>query len=235
MNDSVVLVTGGAGNVGRAVTRTFLEAGARVAVPFYKNDPPSALDEARARFGDRLQIFALDLTTERGAEQAVQQVMEWHGRLDAVAHLIGGYSGGRRVAETPLEVWERMLDLNLRSALLTARFAIPHMVDAGGGSLVFVSARAARTARVGQAAYAVAKSALITLSEAIAEEYREEGVRANTVLLGTVDTEANRASMPNADHSTWVRPEEIARVIVYLASSESASITGASIPVCGRS
>jgi NAD(P)-dependent dehydrogenase (short-subunit alcohol dehydrogenase family) len=235
MNDAVVLVTGGAGNLGRAVSRAFLDAGARVAVPFYKNDPPSALDELHSQFGARLHVFALDLTTERGAEQAVQQVVEWGGRLDSVAHLVGGYSGGARVAETPMEVWDRMVDLNLRSAWLAARFAIPRMVDGGGGSLTFVSARAALTRRSGQAAYAVTKSALLTLTEAIAEEYREEGIRANAILPGTVDTEANRAAMPDANHSTWTRPEEIARVIVFLASGEAAAITGAAIPVCGRS
>jgi NAD(P)-dependent dehydrogenase (short-subunit alcohol dehydrogenase family) len=144
---------------------------------------------------------------------------------------VGGYSGGARVAETPMEVWDRMVDLNLRSAWLAARFAIPRMVDGGGGSLTFVSARAALTRRSGQAAYAVTKSALLTLTEAIAEEYREEGIRANAILPGTVDTEANRAAMPDANHSTWTSTDEAGYVARFLLSDAAAAINGAAVPV----
>lgn len=235
MNDAVVLVTGGAGNVGRAVTRAFLDAGARVAVPFYKTDLPNALESLQSEFGDRLYGFALDLTTERGAQQAVRQVVEWGGRLDTVAHLVGGYLGGRRTAETEVEAWDRMMDLNLKSAWLVSRSAIPEMLERGSGSLVFVSARAARQIRSGQAAYAVAKSALLTLVETIAEEYRREGIRANAVLPGIIDTEANRRAMPDAEHEQWTRPEEIARVIRFLASAEASAVNGAAVPVYGQS
>lgn len=235
MKDSVVLVTGGAGNVGRAVTRAFLESGARVVVPSYKTDLPTALDGLKSEFGERLLVFALDLTTERGAEMAIQQAVEWGGRLDAVAHLIGGYTGGQRVGEMPMEAWDRMMDLNLKSAWLASRFAIPRMQQQGGGSLVFVSSRAALQDRAGHAAYAVSKAALLTLVEAISEEYRTEGIRANAILPGTIDTEANRRAMPDADHDAWTRPEEIARVVLFLASAESGAVSGAAIPVFGRS
>ena len=235
MNDRVVLVTGGAGNVGRVVTGAFLEAGARVAVPLYKTDQASTLEALQRTHQDRLHTFGLDLTTERGAEQAVQQAVEWGGRLDTVAHMIGGYSGGPRLADTPTESWERMMDLNLRSAWLIARFALPRMVGQGGGSLVFVSSRSALRERAGKSAYAVAKSALITLAEVIAEEYAADGVRANVVLPGTIDTEANRRGAPDADPSDWTPPEQIARVIVFLASPESTAINGAALPVYGRS
>jgi NAD(P)-dependent dehydrogenase (short-subunit alcohol dehydrogenase family) len=236
MNDAIVLVTGGAGNVGRAVTRAFLDAGARVAVPFYKTDVPNALDEMRAEHdGSRLFCFALDLTTERGAEAAVRDVVEWGGRLDSVVHMIGGFSGGTLVADTPVEVWDRMVDLNLKSAFLVARAALPTMTGAGGGSFVFVSSRAARARRSTRAAYAVSKVGLITLTEAIAEEYGDQGIRANVVLPGTVDTDANRQAMPDAEHERWVQPDQIARAILFLASDAAAAINGASVPVYGRS
>lgn len=235
MKDSVVLVTGGAGNLGRAVTRAFLERGARVAVPFYKTDVPDALDSLRGEFTDRLHSFALDLTTERGAEQAVQQTVEWGGRIDSVAHLIGGYSGGPRLADTPTEVWDRMIDLNLKSAWLITRFTVPRMLERGSGSFVFVSSRSARRDRKGHAAYAVAKSALITLAEALYEEYGADGIRANAVLPGFIDTAANRRAMPDADHSRWTPPGEIASVIAMLASSDAAAVNGAAVPVYGRS
>ncbi|HET7274196.1 MAG TPA: SDR family oxidoreductase [Longimicrobiaceae bacterium] len=235
MTNKVVLVTGGAGNLGRAVTRAFLEADSRVAVPLHKTDKPDALDQLQSEFPDRLHTFALDLTTERGAEQAVRQTVEWGGRVDAVAHLIGSYIGGARIGDTALAAWDRMMELNLKSAFLTARFAVPRMVQDGGGSIVFVSSRAAVRERAGHAAYAISKAGLLTLVEALAEEYGDEGVRANAVLPGTVDTEANRRAMPDADPTLWTTPDEIASVIVFLSSADSGAINGAGIPVYGRS
>ena len=235
MTERVVLVTGGAGNLGRAVTRAFLQSGARVAVPLYHTDRPEALDATRAEFGDRLFTFALDLTTERGTRAAVEQVVEWGDRLDAVTHLMGGYYGGPGVGETPLEAWDRMIELNLRSAWLVASAAIPSMLTGGGGSLVFVSSRSAVQDRKGKVPYAVSKAGLHTLAEGIAEDYADEGIRANVVLPGVIDTEANRESMPDREAGRFTPPEEIARVIVFLASSAASPINGAAIPVYGRS
>lgn len=233
MEGRIVLITGGAGNLGRSVTRTFLEAGARVAVPFYKTDKPSALDDLASTFRDRLLPFALDLTTERGAEQAIRQVVEWGGGLDCVAHLVGGYAGGARLADTPLETWSRMIDLNLTSAFLTARFAIPALLEKGGGSLVFVSSRAAYTPTPGQAAYAATKAALINLVGSMAAEYGAEGIRANVIVPDTIDTEDNRRALPDADYSNWTRPEAIARIVLFLASDASGPINGAAVPIFG--
>jgi NAD(P)-dependent dehydrogenase (short-subunit alcohol dehydrogenase family) len=233
MNDKVVLVTGGAGNLGQWVTRAFLAAGARVAVPLYKTDSSSALDDLPPDQAARFYRFALDLTTERGAQQAVSTVVEWGGRLDSVAHLIGGYTGGVRVAETPLDVWMRMVDLNMTSAYLIARFAIPAILQGGGGSFVFVSSRAVSQHRSGRAAYAATKAGLITLSQAIAEEYRNEGIRSNVIIPDTIDTDDNRRAMPDADHSAWTSPDAIADTIVFLASDASSVINGAAVPVYG--
>ncbi|MDQ3556132.1 MAG: SDR family oxidoreductase [Gemmatimonadota bacterium] len=232
--NSIVLVTGGAGNLGQAVTRVLLESGLRVAVPFYKTDAADALDALKPEWGERLFTFALDLTTERGARAAVEQTVEWGGRLDALCHLIGGYRGGSRVADTPMEVWDRMIDLNLRSAWLIARAALPEMVARGRGRLVFVGSRAVFHGRAGNAAYSVSKAGLGTLAAAIAEEYGTDGIRANLILPGTVDTADNRAAMPDADHSRWTPPEQIARVIHFLVSDASAPINGAAVPVHGR-
>lgn len=235
MTDRVVLVTGGAGNLGRAVTRAFLEAGAHVAVPFYKTDPPDAVESLRTEFGERLLVFAFDLTTERGAQEAVREVTEWRGRLDTVAHLVGGYRGGVLLADTPVEVWDRMMDLNLRSAWLVARAAIPVFQQHGGGSFVFVSARAARRDRAGHSAYAISKAAVLTLVETIAEEYGDQEIRANAVLPGVLDTEDNRRSMPEQDPGAWTAPADVARAILFLSSPESVAINGAAVPVYGRS
>jgi NAD(P)-dependent dehydrogenase (short-subunit alcohol dehydrogenase family) len=234
MNEDVVLVTGGAGNLGRAVTRAFLEQGARVAVPFYKTDQPTALDTLGKRFPDALNTFALDLTTERGSEQAVRQTVEWGGRLSAVVHLVGGYNGGFSIAETPLEVWNRMVELNMTSAYLIARFALPHFLEAERGTFVFVSSRAAFEGRASQSAYATTKAGLITFAKVIAEEYGDSGIRSNVIVPDTIDTEANRNAMPNADHSRFIDPDAIARVIVFLTSAGAGAINGAAVPIYGQ-
>jgi len=231
----IVFLSGGAGNLGRAVTAAFLEAGWRAVVALHHTDVQHALDPLAAAHPGRLHTFLLDLATERGAEAAIRQAVEWGKRLDAVAHLMGAWEGGARVAETPTELWDTMMNVNLKSAFLVARNAIPRMLETGGGSLVFVSARMARVKRAGSGAYAVAKAGLLVLAETIAEEYRDRGVRANAVLPGTIDTPANRRSMPNADHGKWTPPEEIARVIVFLASPASAAVNGAAVPVYGKS
>lgn len=231
----VVFISGGAGNLGRAVTAAFLEAGWRAAVALHHTDAKGALDPLASAHPGRLTSFLLDLTTERGAAAAVTQTVEWGGRLDAVAHLMGGWAGGAKVADAPADVWDRMMSLNLTSAWHLSRAAIPRMLEGGGGSLVFVSSRAARVGRSGMAAYAVSKAGLLVLAETISEEYRERGIRANAVLPGTIDTPANRAGMPNADHSAWTAPEEIARAILFLASPASSAVNGAAVPVYGRS
>jgi NAD(P)-dependent dehydrogenase (short-subunit alcohol dehydrogenase family) len=232
MKDKVTLVTGGAGNLGQAVTRMMLERGARVAVPFYKSDAPSSIEGLKREFGPAFYSFALDLTTERGAEQAVRQVLEWGGGLHSVVHLVGGFHGGR-LADTPLDAWERLIQLNMTSAYLIARFALPVLAEGGGGSFVFVSSRAAFDAPAGRAAYAATKAGLLQLARAVAEEYGGEGIRSNVIVPDTIDTEDNRRAMPDADHSRWIRPEEIAKVILFLASGEASAINGAVLPVYG--
>ncbi|HYJ79032.1 MAG TPA: SDR family oxidoreductase [Longimicrobiaceae bacterium] len=231
----VAFISGGAGNLGRAVSRAFLAAGWRVAVALHKTDARDALDGVKAEFPGRVHGFLLDLTNPRGADSAVRQTLEWGGRLDAVAHLMGAWAGGAEIGETEPEDWDRMMDVNLKSAFLLARAAIPRLLAGGGGSLVFVSSRSALRGRAGMGPYAVSKAGLLVLAETIAEEYRDRGVRANAVLPGTIDTPANRRAMPGADYSTWTAPEEIARVILFLASPDSSAVNGAAVPVYGRS
>jgi NAD(P)-dependent dehydrogenase (short-subunit alcohol dehydrogenase family) len=231
MKDKVVLITGGAGNLGRVVTRAFLEAGALVSVPLYKTDTSGALDSLPAKLKEKFHTFSLDLTTERGADQAVKQVVEWGGSLHGVVHLVGGYSGGTLLADTPLETWTRMIDLNLTSAYLVSRFAIPAMLARGGGSLVFISSRAAFQGRATHAAYSTSKAGLTILSKAIAEEYGTSGIRSNVVVPDSIDTAANRRSMPDADRSRLIEPEEVARVILFLSSGDAAAVNGAEVPL----
>jgi NAD(P)-dependent dehydrogenase (short-subunit alcohol dehydrogenase family) len=150
-----------------------------------------------------------------------------------VVHLIGGYTGGVRIADTPMEAWSRMVDLNLTSAYLISRFAIPRFVEAGRGSFVFVSSRAAFEGRKDQAAYAATKAGLIALAGAIGEEYGRDGIRSNVVVPDTIDTEDNRRARPNVDYSRWISPTAVARVILFLASERASAVNQATIPVYG--
>jgi NAD(P)-dependent dehydrogenase (short-subunit alcohol dehydrogenase family) len=228
--ERVALITGGAGGLGRACVDLFLEDGWRVAVPTHHS--AEGLQEPAGRHGDRLTWFEADLTTEEGAARAVERTVEWAGRLDAVVHSVGGYAWTGPLHESAVADWDRMMDVNLRSAYLVARAALPRLGE--DGSLVFVSSRAALQGRKGHAGYAVSKAALLTLVEAIAEEQKGRA-RANAVLPGTIDTPANRAAMPDAKFGTWTQPAEIARVILFLASPASAPVSGAAVPVYGES
>ncbi|MEU5566669.1 SDR family NAD(P)-dependent oxidoreductase [Micromonospora musae] len=224
-----VLVTGGSGGLGRAVTTAFAEAGWRVVVPVRggRTTPEPA--------ADGVHRLVADVSDPDDVARAVRAAAdEPDAPLRAVVNLVGGYASGGLVHETPVEEFERMFTANLRPTHLVTREALPHLVAAGGGSVVCVSARAALSPFSGAAGYATAKAAVLAFANAVAVEYRRFGVRCNTVLPSVIDTPANRAAQPEADHSRWVAPAEIATVIRFLASDESAPTSGASVPVYGR-
>ncbi|MFE9954116.1 SDR family NAD(P)-dependent oxidoreductase [Micromonospora sp. NPDC005299] len=246
MAERTVLVTGGTGGLGGAVTAAFLEAGWRVVVPGREGlgTAPAAGAEALVRrqlqpgasdAAGRPEAVAADLLDPDGAARAVAvATAEPSAPLRAVVNLIGGYASGGLVHETPIEEFDRMLRINLRPTYLVTQAALPHLVAAGGGAVVCVSARAAVAPFPGAAGYVTAKAAVQAFANAVAVEYRQRGVRCNTVLPSVIDTPANRAAQPDADHGRWVPPAEIAAVIRFLASDESAPTSGASIPVYGR-
>ncbi|WFE31794.1 SDR family NAD(P)-dependent oxidoreductase [Micromonospora sp. WMMD975] len=226
MVDRTVLVTGGTGGLGGAVTAAFLGGGWRVVVPGR---------EAGETTPDGPVRVTADLLTPEGAARAVATATgEPTAPLRAVVNLVGGYASGGLVHETPVEEFERMLRINLRPTYLVTQAALPHLVAAGGGAVVCVSARAAAAPFPGAAGYATAKAGVQAFANAVAVEYKQRGVRCNTVLPSVVDTPANRAAQPDADHRRWVPPAEIAAVIRFLAGDESAPTSGASIPVYGR-
>jgi NAD(P)-dependent dehydrogenase (short-subunit alcohol dehydrogenase family) len=154
--------------------------------------------------------------------------------LRALVNLVGGYAAGGRVHETPVEQFERQLTINLRPTYLVTQAVLPHLVDGGGGAIVCVSARAAVAPFRGAGGYVSAKAAVLAFAQAVAVEYRADGVRCNAVLPSVIDTQANRAAQPEADPSRWVPPEQVAAVIRFLCGQESAPTSGAAIPVYGR-
>jgi NAD(P)-dependent dehydrogenase (short-subunit alcohol dehydrogenase family) len=229
MSEATVLVTGGTGAVGGAVVDALLESGWHVVVTWL-------VPEERDRVEDRpgLELVEADLLHEEAVEEAARQAAAGPGGLRAVVNLVGGYAAGAPLHETSLQDFERMFRLNLRPTFLVTRAAIPHLTAAGGGSIVCVSARAAVRPFAGAAAYVSSKAAVLAFAQAVAADYPDARVRCNAVLPSVVDTPANRAAEPNADHSRWVPPAEIAGVIRFLCSRDSAPVSGAAIPVYGR-
>jgi NAD(P)-dependent dehydrogenase (short-subunit alcohol dehydrogenase family) len=230
---AVVLVAGGSGALGEAVSAAFLGEGATVvSASRHAGNASPAADRGVA--ATRLEHRQADLTDEDSTRQLVDGIITRHRRLDVVVNAVGGYRGGPRLWELSPADFERMLDLNLRSAWQLARAAVPTLLSAGSGSLVNVSARAALHPAAGAAAYAASKAGALAMMDALAAELTGTGVRVNSVLPSTIDTPANRRDMPNADFSRWPKADDIARVIVFLCSNEARVIHGASIPVYGN-
>jgi NAD(P)-dependent dehydrogenase (short-subunit alcohol dehydrogenase family) len=230
MADRTILVTGGTGALGSAVVAVFLDAGWRVAVTWVNQWELERVTER-----DGLVLIEADLLDGQAVEHAVAQAAgESSAPLRAVANLVGGYAGGARVHETNPEDFERQFTLNVWTTFLVTRAALPHLIGAGGGSVLCVSTRAAVQPFSGAAGYIASKAAVLAFVKAVAAEYRDEGVRCNAILPSVIDTPANRASQPDADHSRWVAPAEIAEVVRFLCSEESAPISGAEVPVYGR-
>lgn len=178
-----------------------------------------------------LSLVEADLSTDAGAAAAVEAAAQ--GALAGLVNLAGGFAAGGRLHEAPGEVFEQQLELNLLTAMRLTRAALPKLVERGG-SVVCVGTKAALEPFSGASGYITSKAALLALVRALAIEYRDEGVRVNAILPSVIDTPANRESMPDADHSRWVAPAEIARVIRFLLSPESAPVSGALMPVYGQ-
>ncbi|MEA2392274.1 MAG: hypothetical protein QOJ82_165 [Solirubrobacteraceae bacterium] len=224
--ERTALITGGTGGLGAAVTRVFLDDGWRVVVPWVAE---SELDRVQRR--DGLELVQADLMDPDAVAGAVATAGP---SLRALVNLVGGFDQHGRVHETPVETFERQLRLNLRPAYLASAAALATMLQAGEGAIVCVSSRAALRAFPGAAGYVTSKAAVLAFVDVLDAEYRRDGIRTNAVLPSIIDTPANRRSMPDADFDAWVRPEQIADVIHFLASERSAATSGAHVPVYGR-
>jgi NAD(P)-dependent dehydrogenase (short-subunit alcohol dehydrogenase family) len=227
---NTAIVTGGTGGLGASVVGRLLDDGWRVVVPWIFE---SEVERLRPREGCHLveaDLFDHDAVAAVAALGADDPGAPLYG----LVNLVGGFAVGGRVHETSLEEFERQFRLNLRPTYLMSQAVIPHLIAGGGGSIVCVGTRAALQPFSGAAGYAASKAAVITLANAMAVEYRGDGIRCNTILPSVIDTPGNRAAMPDADFDRWVEPAEIAGVIAHLLSADSMPTSGAAIPVYGR-
>jgi NAD(P)-dependent dehydrogenase (short-subunit alcohol dehydrogenase family) len=225
MEGEIIVVTGASGALGKVVVATALAKGARVA----------AIDHAASTMkatADRIELGGVDLTDASEAKKAIDAAASHFGKLDALVNIAGGFAF-ETTAEGDPKTWQRMYALNVLTALNASRSAIPHLSASGAGRIINVGAMGALQAGAGMGAYAASKAGVHRLTEALAAEWKGK-ITVNAVLPSTIDTAANRAGMPNADFAKWVRPEELADVILFLASDAASAVTGALLPVNGR-
>jgi len=225
MDGKVIVVTGASGALGKVVAKSALALGARVAGVDHASSQVAAT-------ANRIELGGVDLTDATQAKKAIDAAASHFGRLDALINIAGGFAF-EAIAEGDPKTWQRMYALNVLTALNASRSAIPHLVASGAGRIVNVGAMGAVQAGAGMGPYAASKAGVHRLTEALAAEWKGK-ITVNAVLPSIIDTAANRASMPNAEFAKWVTPEELAKVILFLASNAASAVTGALLPVSGR-
>ena len=223
----VVLITGAKGGLGAPVTQAFLAAGASVAGV---SRSISGKDFDHPNFA----AFPAELSAEAPVRAMVDQVVARFQRIDVLVHLVGGFAGGARMDETKSDTFDQMFELNVKAAFFVMGAVLSQMRRQNSGRILTISGRAGVEPAAGIGVYSASKAALISLTQTVALENADRGITANVVLPGTMDTPANRAAMPDADRSKWVSPEQVAGLLVYLASNRAADINGAAIPIYGR-
>lgn len=226
LQNQVALITGAKGGLGTFVTEAFLSARAAV-IGVSRSIQPSDFPQPG------FTAMSADLTSAKVVGEVVEAVVHRFGKIDVLAHLVGGFAGGRSIAETDDATWERMMEMNVTSAFRAFRAVIPHMRRAGRGRIVAIGSRASVEPGPRVGAYSASKAAVLSLVRTTALENGDLGITANLVLPGTMDTPANRAAMPGADFSKWVQPKLVAQVVLFLASEAAAQINGAALPVYG--
>jgi NAD(P)-dependent dehydrogenase (short-subunit alcohol dehydrogenase family) len=230
----IVLIAGGTGGLGRAVSLAFLGEGARVIVTYQREDEFVALKNATGARGSSLEGHKVDATDEAAVRELAAKLLANRGRLDVLVNAIGGYAGGTPLWELEPKVFEQMLALNLRSMFVLSRVVVPAMLKQGNGAILNVASKAAFDHAAGAAAYVASKAAVVAMMESLAADLRGTNVRANSIVPSIIDTEANRKAMPGADFANWPKPEDIARVILFLCSEDAKRVHGAAVPVYGN-
>jgi NAD(P)-dependent dehydrogenase (short-subunit alcohol dehydrogenase family) len=233
--DRVVFIAGAGGNLGSSVASKFHSCGANLVLIDYSQEQVQRLFPELIASDQHLIFQGVDVNRRSMIDAIVEKVMDRFGKVDVLVNTIGGYRGGTPIHEMTDETWDLLFNLNARPVFNLARAITPIMKDAKSGKIIHVSARLGMQGSANHSVYSAAKSAVIRITESMAQELKYDGINVNCILPGTIDTPQNRASRPDADFSHWVSPDAIADVILFLASESARAITGASIPVYGKS
>jgi NAD(P)-dependent dehydrogenase (short-subunit alcohol dehydrogenase family) len=226
----VVLITGGTGALGRAVAQAFGTSNATTVVTYIIEEER---EDVKSKIKTIAELVKADITKEDQAKKLVSHVIKTYDRIDVLVNVVGGYLGGKTVAELDETEWDKMMSMNLKSAFLISKHVIPLMLFAKHGKIVHISSRTGLKSDGYDSPYSASKSGLIRLVESISEEVKEHNINVNCILPSTIDTEANRNAMPNSDFSKWVKTEDLANVVLFLCSEEAKLINGAAIPAYG--
>ena len=225
--NKIAVVTGASGGLGTSVVAALVDEGATVIGIARK------IESGPGKQG-RFEAVAADLSRSDSAAKIIDDIVARFGRIDLLAHLVGGFAGGKTVAEMDAATFQDMMDVNLNSAFYVLRATIPHMRRARAGRIVTIGSRAAESPGAGVGAYSASKAALVSLTRTVSIENKDAGITANVILPGTMDTPLNRKFMPDADFSTWVQPSSVASLIVWFASEAGRDVTAAAVPVYGK-
>jgi NAD(P)-dependent dehydrogenase (short-subunit alcohol dehydrogenase family) len=231
LENRVAIITGGTGALGRAVVSEFLREGARVISTYIIDQELRGLLSTLK--DQNLSLLKADVTREKQVAQVVKRTLKRFGRIDILVNIVGGFAYAR-IEDTDEKTWDRMMNMNLKSVFLCSKAVLPQMIKQNYGKIINISSRPALKGSAGVGAYSASKAGVLNLTETIADEVRDYEINVNAILPSTIDTPANRRDMPEADFSKWVKPEEIARVMVFLASDDSRPVSGAGIPVYGK-
>ncbi len=235
LKDKVVIITGAAGNLGRAVASRVQAQGGRMVLVERSGEHLKAIYDELKASAQHWLAGGVDMTDANAVNAMAAEAHKRFGRVDGLVNTVGGFRGGKPVHEADLAEWDFMYDINVRTALNACRAVIPYMLKAQSGRIINVASRNAFQGSPNYAAYSAAKTAVLRLTESLAGELKARGINVNCIVPGTIDTPQNREAMPKADFSTWVPPEDLANVIAFLLSDDARSVTGAAVPVYGRS
>ena len=230
-SNKIVLVTGGTGALGRYITKAFLESNATV-ISSYLNDRETGQTHTNNKSAV-VQLIKANVTNEEDIEELVSNILDKYGHIDILVNVVGAYIGEKSVVELEEKEWDLIMTLNLKSAFLISKHVTRQMVSSKSGKIIHVSSRNGLHSMGYDSAYSASKSGLIRLVESLAEETKESNINVNCIMPSIIDTQANRQAMPNADFTKWVKPEDLANVVLFLSSDEAKTITGAAIPTFG--
>ena len=229
-----VLITGGTGILGSAVTKAYLTQGDTVAVTYLFEEEVERFKQYNPDLSDNVTFLFANVTEEAEVQKTIAEFISQFGALDILVNIVGGFVGGIPAAELEEDRWDFMMNLNLKSVFLCCKTVIPHMTARGYGKIINVSARAGLKGEAGLSAYCVSKGGVRTLTESLAAEVMDSGVNVNAIMPSIMDTPMNREAMPDEEHDRWVAPVDVAKVICFLTSDDASIINGAAIPVYGR-
>lgn len=234
LEDKAAIITGGTGGLGKAVMAVFLSQGAYVFSTYIDDRELEECRDLRDEYRTRVAFGKADVTSASDVAEAVLHTLEKFSSIDILVNVVGGYTQSP-LAETDEDTWDRMMDMNLKSVFLCSKSVIPYMVRQGCGSIVNIASRPALKGSHNLSAYGASKAGVLNLTQSLAEELREHNINVNAIIPGTMDTPGNRHSMPDADFTKWVQTQDVAKVIAFLSSDDARAVSGAAIPVYGKS